>query len=166
MGDRKSPAMRQRRTRLRNFALLLVLIAVGALLDPAIVSPFGPIATPPERIGARFARCGSAAYQTACVVDGDTIRLGSRRVRLTGIDAPELALPQCPAEQRLAVRAADRLTEMLNAGPFDMVGHRFRPRDRHGRDLRDFYRGDKDIGDQMIAEGLAHRFWGIKTGWC
>lgn len=166
MGERKSPAVRRRRTRLRNFALLLALIAVGALLDPGIVSPFGPIAAPPERIGASFVRCGTPGNHPACVVDGDTFRLGSRRVRIVGIDAPELVSPKCDGERQLAGRAADRLTLLLNEAPFDMVAHRFRPRDRHGRDLRDLYRGDADMGDVLIAEGLAHRYWGIKTGWC
>ena len=166
MGDRKSPDQRRRRTRIRNVLLLLGLVVIAALMDPAIIAPVGPLAAPAERIGASFVRCGAPGNHFACAVDGDTIRLGDRRVRLLGIDAPEMTKPGCRAEADLAGRAADRLVELLNQGDFDMVAHRFRARDRHGRDLRKLTRGNVDIGATLIDEGLAHRFWGIKTSWC
>ena len=102
----------------------------------------------------------------ACVVDGDTIRLGQRRVRLIGIDAPEIAGAQCPAERALGDRAANRLLALVNQGAFDLVGHRFRNRDGHGRDLRLSRRGDVSFGQQLIQEGLARRYFGSKGSWC
>ena len=100
------------------------------------------------------------------MVDGDTIRLGQRRVRLIGIDAPELAEAQCPAERALGERAADRLLALVNQGEFDLVGHRFNNRDARGRDLRIARRGGVSFGKQLTNEGLARRYFGSKRSWC
>ena len=165
----QSPADRatsRRRSRVVKSALLVALLAfAGALFDPSIIAPFGPIATRPERIDASFTRCGQGRG-IACVVDGDTFRLGQRRVRLIGIDAPELVGARCPAESALAERAADRLLALVNAGDFDLVGHRFRDRDSHGRDLRLAVRNGVSMGDTLIAEGLARRYRGARFSWC
>jgi len=70
---------RRKRGRIFKSALLIALLAlVGALLDPSILPPIGPTATRPQRINASFTRCGQGRSM-ACVVDGDTIRLGQRR---------------------------------------------------------------------------------------
>ena len=147
-------------------ALLLVplLALVGALFDPALIAPFGPIAAT-ERVAATFTPCGPGRGP-ACVIDGDTFKLGDRTIRVTGIDAPELAEPRCPAEAALARRSADRLLVLLNEGPFDMVAHRLHRQDRHGRDLMVLKRGDQSIGGRLIDESLAHRYIGSKRSWC
>ena len=165
-GHREDRIARRKRGRLLKSALLIALLALaGALLDPALIAPFGPTATRPERISATFTRCGQGRSM-ACVVDGDTFRLGQRRVRLIGIDAPELADAQCPAERALGERAANRLLALLNQGEFDLVGHRFHDRDRHGRDLRLARRGGESLGRRLVDEGLAQRYVGSKRRWC
>ena len=162
-GERR---VRRKRERVVKSALLIALLAlVGALLDPAIVPPIGPTATRPERIEARFTRCGQESSM-ACVVDGDTFRLGQRRVRLVGIDAPELQGAKCAAERALGERAADRLLSLVNQGPFDLVGHRFHSHDAHGRDLRLARRSGVSFGEQLTEEGLARRYIGVKQEWC
>ena len=162
-GERKAA---RKRGRVVKSALLIALLAlVGALLDPSILPPIGPTAARPERINANFTRCGQGR-STACVVDGDTFRLGQRRVRLIGIDAPELASAQCPAERALGERAANRLLMLVNQGEFDLVGHRFHDRDSHGRDLRLARRDGVSLGRQLIDEGLARRYLGFKSVWC
>ena len=158
--------VRRKRGRAVKSALLIALLALaGALLDPAIIPPVGPIATRPERIEAIFTRCGRGRSM-ACVVDGDTFRLGQRRVRLVGIDAPELKGARCAAERALGERAADRLLALVNQGDFDLVGHRFHDRDNHGRDLRVARRGDVSFGDVLTDEGLARPYFGPKQSWC
>jgi len=158
--------VRRKRARIIKSALLIMLLAlVGALLDPKIVPPIGPIATRPERIEARFTRCGEGRSM-ACVVDGDTFRLGQRRVRLVGIDAPEVKGARCAAERALGERAANRLLELVNDGDFDLVGHRFHNRDNHGRDLRVARRDSTSFGQQLTDEGLARRYLGTKQIWC
>ena len=136
----------------------------GALLDPSLIAPFGPLAAT-ERVTATFTPCGPG-QGPACVIDGDTFKLGNRKIRITGIDAPELAEPRCPAEAALARHAADRLLALLDQGPFDMVAHRLQRQDRHGRDLMVLERNGVSIGGQLIDEGLAHRYIGSKRSWC
>ena len=160
----RAPSFKPTRAWRRMLWLVPVLLAVGALLDPALIAPFGTLAAS-ERVTATFTSCGPGRGP-ACVIDGDTFKLGDRKIRITGIDAPELAEPRCPAEAALARRSADRLRALLNQGPFDMVAHRLHRQDRHGRNLMVVKRGGASIGGQLIDEGLAHRYIGSKRGWC
>lgn len=148
----------------RGLVIVPLLVLAGALLDPALIAPFGPLAKR-EVVGATFTLCGPGRG-VACVVDGDTFKLGERKIRITGIDAPELVEPRCPQEAALARRSADRLLALLNQGSFEMVAHRIHRRDRHGRDLMVLERNGSSIGGQLIDEGLAHRYVGSKRSWC
>ena len=159
------------RATLRPFILFAILCASWISLDPALVDPVGLLATAPERVDAKFTRCGRGRGH-ACVIDGDTIKLGQRKIRIIGIDAPEVHGPQCPAEARLAEAATVKLQSLLNQGPFDMVGSVTRDQDRYGRDLRALNRANPDgtttsIAEEMRESGLAHRYLGgYKSGWC
>ncbi len=138
-------------------------------MDPALVEPPAFLSTDPERISAQFTRCGRGRGH-ACVVDGDTFKLGQRKVRIIGIDAPEVN-GACPEERRLAEAATAKLQTLLNQGPFEMVGRFDEMQDRYGRDLRIVRRTLPDGSHQSIAEemrgsGLAHRYVGMKSGWC
>jgi len=149
----------------RQAIVLVPLLAVlGALMDPALIAPIGPLAER-EQVTATFTKCGPGRG-IACVVDGDTFKLGDRKVRITGIDAPELSQPLCAEEAALARRAGDRLHALLNQGPFVMVAHRLQRKDRNGRDLMVLERNGTSIGGQLVDEGLAHRYLGAKWGWC
>lgn len=161
-----SRASSRRRKRIVRSVLLIAFLAlIGALLDPQLIAPFGPLASRAERVSATFTRCGHGT-SFACVVDGDTLRLGDRRVRLIGIDAPELTTARCADENAMAERAADRLQALVNAGAFDMVAHRFWNKDGYGRDLRLLKRGDVSIGQTLVGEGLARHYYGSKARWC
>ena len=118
----------------------------------------------PERVAERFTRCGAGSNH-ACVVDGDSFRLGQRRIRIRGINAPERK-GACPAETALAERSAARLVELLNAGPFIMTTVGNNERDQYGRELRVLTRDFRSIGAAMVAAGLAHDYRGAKTSWC
>jgi len=156
---------------LRPFSLFAILCAAWVGLDPALVDPVGLLATAPERVDENFTRCGRGRGH-ACVIDGDTIKLGQRKIRIIGIDAPEVTHPQCPEEARLAEAATVKLQELLNQGPFHMVGSVTRDKDRYGRDLRALDRANADgttisIAEEMRESGLAHRYLGgYKSGWC
>lgn len=157
---------RKRNRRWFNVALALVLLAAGATMDASLMPPWGPLARRPELVGATFARCSAGSHDYACVWDGDSLRLGSRNVRLTGIDAPGARSVKCPTEQAIAERATQRLLQMVNQGPFELVAHRFDTMDKQGRELMVARRGELDFGKQLISEGLAHRYYGIRRGWC
>lgn len=164
--NRRAPSLKPGRRDIRRWLLLVpLLLLAGALLDPSLIEPIGPLADQPEQVATRFTTCGPGRGP-ACVVDGDTFKLGDRKIRITGIDAPEVIAPKCPAEAALARRSAGRLRELLNQGPFEMVAHRLQRQDRHGRDLMVIRRGRSSIGRQLIDEGLAHRYIGSKRNWC
>lgn len=97
-------------------------------------------------------------------VDGDTLACGEDRVRIAGLDAPELR-GRCEAEQRLAEAAATRLQVLVQGG----VTLRETGQDRFGRMLavvRD--REGADVALVLIREGLARPYdgRGRREGWC
>jgi micrococcal nuclease len=155
--------------RLRPFILGGILLSIWPAMDPALVEPPGFLSTGPERINETFTRCGRGRGH-ACVVDGDTFKLGQRRIRIISIDAPEVN-GRCPKETQLAEAATVELMKLLNQGPFEMTGRFDDMQDRYGRDLRSLNRKRPDGSTQSIAEemrksGLARRYTGFKSGWC
>jgi endonuclease YncB( thermonuclease family) len=113
----------------------------------------------------RFVLC-IGAQQQSCVVDGDTIRYGGVRIRLADIDAPEVFSPQCASEAVLGRRATERLLELINAGPFEVVQRGRRDEDRYGRKLRVIARDGRSLGATLVAEGLARPWDGARRSWC
>ena len=155
---------------LRPFILLAILVSAWIGMDPALVEPPALLSTEPERVDEVFTRCGPGRGH-ACVIDGDTFKLGDRKIRIIGIDAPETHPARCAEEARLGEAATARLQVLLNAGAFTMTGPVYGSRDRFGRDLRSLARTRSDGSTQSIAaemreSGLAHRYKGFKTSWC
>ena len=154
----------------RPFVLLAILFAAWAVMDPALVEPPTILARDPERISLSFTRCGPGRGH-ACVIDGDTFKIGERKVRVIGIDAPEVEA-RCPEEAGLAEQATVKLQQLLNEGPFEMVAPLYRSTDAYGRDLRVVRRMLPDGRTQSIAaemreSGLARRYaGGLRGGWC
>ena len=156
--------------RLRPVILGAILLSLWPTLDARLVEPPAWLSAEPEPVDATFTRCGRGRGH-ACVVDGDTFRLGQRRIRIVGVDTPEVKA-QCPEEARLAEAAAVRLQQLLNEGPFEMVGRLDDPTDRYGRELKSLRRrtgdgGYTSIAAQMREEGHARRYLGgLRGGWC
>ena len=102
---------------------------------------------------------GLPLQPVAKVVDGDTLRLADgRRVRLIGINAPELAHNGRRAEP--FAEAATRRLQALVAANGGRVGLRVgvRARDHYGRTLAHAYgRGGSNLEAQLLAEGLGYR---------
>lgn len=99
------------------------------------------------------------------VIDGDTFWHAGERVRIAGIDTPELN-GRCAREIELAGRARRRLRELLAAGPFEISPAGDRDVDRFGRRLRDVTRDGRSLGDTLVAEGLARPWVGWRRPWC
>lgn len=97
------------------------------------------------------------AQRITCVVDGDTVWINREKIRLLDIDAPEMN-GKCPAERAMAIRARDRLVQLLRAGRITIARDGV---DRYGRTLARL----GDVGQQLVREGLARR-WGDRRGWC
>lgn len=101
-----------------------------------------------------------------CVVDGDTIRIEGQPVRIADIDTPEVRDYGCPAEKALGDRATLRMTELLNAGPFELERQDSRDTDVYGRQLRVVTRNGESLGMILVAEGLARPWDGARRSWC
>lgn len=112
-----------------------------------------------------FGLCVRAQQQT-CVVDGDTIRYGGVTIRLEDIDAPETFSPKCASEAALGRRATQRLLDLMNAGPFEVVHDGGRDEDIYGRKLRIIERDGRPVTDTLVAEGLARPWDGARRSWC
>lgn len=134
--------------RLLRVAIAALVVALGAIAYAA-----GPAETFPAR---------------ACrAVDGDTIKCGAERIRISNIDTPELgAHARCAAEAELAERARQFTAQRLAAGPIELSRDVKRPRDRYGRTLATVRSGDADLGEALIAAGLARRWDGRRHPWC
>ncbi len=102
--------------------------------------------------------------QMCRAVDGDTIRCGEQRVRLVGLDAPELRA-RCEEERELALAATERLRGLLEGG----VTLEEHGQDRYGRALAVVrnQRGE-NVAGVLIREGLARAYngRGPRNGWC
>lgn len=102
--------------------------------------------------------------QACAVVDGDTIHCGEQRVRLAGLDAPELRA-RCEEEARLAQAATERLRGLVEGGvTLHQTGQ-----DRYGRVLAVVRnRRGEDVAEVLIRDGLARPYHGRgpREGWC
>lgn len=83
--------------------------------------------------------------QAIHTIDGDTIRMGPERIRLRGIDTPELSEPGGQA-------ARQRLEQLLQEGPVRIVPH---GQDVYGRTVADVFVNGRNVADVMKREGFA-----------
>ncbi|GMU45774.1 MAG: hypothetical protein AMXMBFR26_05560 [Porticoccaceae bacterium] len=103
---------------------------------------------------------GSGAT-VARVLDGDTLDLtDGRRVRLIGVNAPELGHGRGP-DQPLARAARERLAELVGSpgrqGATEVTLHfGTERRDRHGRWLAHVSRDGRSVERELTREGLAY----------
>lgn len=119
--------------------------------------------TQAEEWNARFSMCGRD--RVTCVVDGDTIWLQGVNLRLESYDTPEPYNDICggQAEIALAKRASARLLQLLNGNTFTVQTS---GKDRYNRVLATIRIGGTDVGDILIAEGLARRWPNGDEFWC
>lgn len=103
--------------------------------------------------------------QRRCVAtDGDTLRCGAERIRIRGLDAPEMR-GRCPTEIRAARAAQARLAQLIASGIV---------LERHGRDryrrtlavVRDLQ--GRELAVILVREGFARAYDGRsrRRGWC
>lgn len=91
---------------------------------------------------------------TLVVIEGDTFLLAGERIRLDGIDAPDLRHARCDGERERGVAARERLERLLSAA-------NGRPRvrrtgtDVYGFTLARVTADGRDVGETLLAEGHA-----------
>ena len=78
-------------------------------------------------------------------VDGDTIRVGSERIRLRGIDTPEMSELEGPA-------AKQRLEQLLRSGPIRIEP---RGRDVYHRLVADVFVNERNVAEILRSEGFS-----------
>ncbi|SUB00260.1 Staphylococcal nuclease homologue [Pannonibacter phragmitetus] len=97
-------------------------------------------------------------FQALKVTDGDTIVLNGEKIRLEGIDAPEMAqrcLTPTGQEYRCGKEAADALRTFLSNGPVVCKGATL---DDYGRRLGTCYSGALNVNAAMVESGHAFAF--------
>lgn len=99
------------------------------------------------------------------VYDGDTFRLGDERIRILGMDAPEIGTrSKCASEGRTAIEARNYLRETLSRGNIRIARD---GEDIYGRTLAHVYVDGIDVAQDMIEKGLAVTYSPAAHGsWC
>jgi len=122
-----------------------------AFIVAVVGSNFLPPATPPRASRAAAPSIGCSA---AKVVDGDTLRCGSERIRLLGIDAPEIERCRrwrvcAPGDGQAAKRS---LVSAVRLGAI-----RYQPvtTDRYGRTVAMVWAGQTNLSCWQLLRGQA-----------
>lgn len=136
-------------------ALLVLIFGFGGLV--LAVSPAMASADAPPCVVVR-------------VVDGDTVDLdclgeGRFRARLMGYDTPETHNPRCAAEAVHGQAATRRLRALVTDAR--AIQARLGRWDRYERRLVQLSVDGRDVGERLIAEGLALPYdGGRRPDWC
>lgn len=90
------------------------------------------------------------------IIEGDFLALGNLRIRLVGVDAPEVA-QQCNSAEgafwECAAEAEDRIRDLLRSA--ERVECFSNERDSYGHYLASCKADGLDVGAHLVAEGLA-----------
>jgi endonuclease YncB( thermonuclease family) len=94
----------------------------------------------------------------ARVIDGDTIEIDGRHIRLEGIDAPEAAQScgrRAGGTWQCGIAASEALAELIARRRVTCEGRGY---DKYGRTLGVCFVDDVDINARMVREGFAWAF--------
>ena len=114
--------------------------------------------------GGDWGRYDGASFMVTQVVDGDTLYIDvpdadqpSTRVRLWGVNAPELARPDLDRQaQPFAVEATDLVRELCNDQPVRLHLEPHKTRGKYGRLLAYVELSDGTLlNERLLSQGLA-----------
>jgi len=139
------------------FALVLTIsffVLLNSAAPPANAEPTTPANTAPT--------------QNIRVIDGDTLEDMTTDItyRLVNIDTPETgSRPHCTAERNLGNQATQTARTLITAA------RQFETRptgriDRYGRTIAFVIVDGRDLGETLIAGGLARPWRGRREPWC
>lgn len=138
----------------------VLLVQVLAVLVAALVWAFAPSVRDWVRGGERGeTHTSGVVVPVVGVSDGDSIRVSidgvAERVRIIGIDAPELADEECFAQP-----AAARMQSLVQGREVRLEADESQDdRDRYGRLLRHVFTLDGvNVAEVMVAEGFAMEY--------
>jgi endonuclease YncB( thermonuclease family) len=125
--------------------LLIVMIAVslaGAFLPSVIDKNF-------------FTGNIGSGTGNARIIDGDTIHIGTRKIRLSGIDAPE-SKQKCTKKDGRSYGCGNssrqHLSKLIGGATVRCTGDK---KDRYGRTIGTCYVGETDLNAAMVESGWA-----------
>lgn len=135
----------------------------SVVITVAVVSLILPVAAAPLDM------CGNRpnTADKTCVVDGDTLWLNGENIRLKDFDTPEPQTQICggAAEVALAHQASARLLDLLNGNEWTIERFGYDSTSSR-RTLATIRVNGRDVGDILIAEGLARRWPNGREFWC
>lgn len=148
----RRPDAQARRTRALIATLIFIALFTIAALDRAGVFSPAPV---------EFSELSGREAVVERVIDGDTLVLDlvdartskPMRVRLWGIDAPELARDGAPAEP-FAIEARDALASMVEGKTVAIVLEPDETRDRYDRVLAHIIVNDDSAAAKLVERGL------------
>jgi len=128
--------------------LLILLTLAGPLAVGLATASMRPASadTPPFTI--------SGEVSVTKVSDGDSLRSGRLKIRLHGIDAPELK-QTCKAADGGSWRCGEASRAALAAMTDRPLHCELRDVDRYGRLVRRCFAGTEDIAKNLVSRGLA-----------
>lgn len=106
-------------------------------------------------LAARLDRTGTQSLEGRVVVnDGDSLTLGAERIRLRGIDAPEIrqTCRKAGADYPCGRQARQALVGLIGGGPVTCSGWE---RDKYGRLLATCSAGGRDLNRGQVEAGWA-----------
>lgn len=165
---RRRKPFRQRELRYFSHRLLQKLIVVAVLIGGIYASHWisGDPVNNGQQEPATIRYEGPAPRPRGWPVhDGDTFRIGSERIRILGMDAPEIGRgARCAREQDAAIAARNFLAGQLASGKVSIERH---GHDVYGRTLARIVINGEDIADVMLSNGLARPYTpGRHPDWC
>ncbi len=137
---------------------MVVVLAAVLLLPLDDNAGTNPNTTP--NTGASLVEAGTVSLSgRARVVDGDTVRLNGQRVRILGIDAPEIK-QTCSTKEGLDWACGQRAKQILvSLLANKTLRCQSSERDIYDRLLARCFVGDVDIGAFMVRQGLAVSYY-------
>ena len=99
----------------------------------------------------------------AKVIDGDTIHIGKHKIRLYGIDAPEIK-QLCLKENQKWLCGESSKSALIKIINNNIVICNVLDVDRYKRQIAECFIGEKNINQYMVKKGwaLAYRYYSIK----
>jgi Micrococcal nuclease (thermonuclease) homologs len=161
--DERRPGAPQRHDVLRTAAIGRPAPEGQTAPMPAAMKPDMPAASG-NRHRTKFFLCGTAK-QDDCVITADSFMLNGQKIRIAGIEVPDIRKPACEAERIKASDAKLRVRAFLDSGPFDVHAAHAGDEDSSGQKIRAISRNGVSLSDILVREGLARRP-GSAGGWC
>jgi endonuclease YncB( thermonuclease family) len=147
--------------------LIMSLAAISAAIIAAAV-PTGVVLMLWHGFANAVAEKTPHAMAKPWVIDGDTIddRASGIRYRLANIDAPETGdNAKCHRERMRGEEATRAAIRLVRSAAQVQVRPTFR-RDRYGRRVAFVLVDGRDLGEELMARGLAQPWRGWRRKWC